>query len=51
MWDIQWVAGESSMQNKEEKDISDISAFDWDMLVSVATDGRVVERSLKRNFE
>eukprot|EP00768_Dysnectes_brevis_P006479 gnl/Dysnectes_brevis/5121_a7225_223.p1 GENE.gnl/Dysnectes_brevis/5121_a7225_223~~gnl/Dysnectes_brevis/5121_a7225_223.p1 ORF type:complete len:689 (+),score=253.29 gnl/Dysnectes_brevis/5121_a7225_223:13-2079(+) len=44
VWSLAWAAGESGGREGDE-------TVQWDLLVSVSADGRVVERSLKRNFE
>ena len=44
VWDLQWVSGDVGVMGSDE-------ITDFDNLISVGTDGRVVERSLKRNFE
>ncbi|CAL6052872.1 Dynein_intermediate chain [Hexamita inflata] len=51
VWDIQWVAGDVGVMQADQEGPQTSQNYDWDTLISVATDGRVVERSLKRNFE
>lgn len=58
VWDIQWVSGGQELSNQQQNDDGQKSGIqigqssqEVDTLVSVSTDGRVVERSLKRSFE
>ena len=59
VWDIQWAAGDVSAAGavvgpKDEDGPQQVqmqAVTEFDTMVSVATDGRVVERSVKRSFE
>ncbi|KAH0571316.1 Dynein intermediate chain [Spironucleus salmonicida] len=46
VWDCAWVAGDTSSMSGDN-----VVSTDYDNLITVSADGRVVERSVKRSFE